>query len=123
MAKKAKSSKGTVYTAGENRWDWENNEPGTSGRGYIIYDPNTKKYSGKYVKYMGSTVAPIEADLGQEALNNHIWNIQNLPFEEEEGPYTLKDIWRNVKQGIKESLTKKPSHKAGGAINYYKFFK
>lgn len=122
MAKKAKSSKGTVYTAGENRWDWENNEVGTAGRGYIVFDPINKKYSGKYVKYMGSGNAPIEADLSQDALNNHIWNIQNLQFEEEQ-PYTWADMWKNIKSGLKESLTKRPSHKTGGTLNYYKFFK
>lgn len=102
MAKRAKSEKGTWYTqTGDYTWDWENNEAGRSGHGSLQFDPNTGKYSGTYWVNGGSTTAPTERTLGEDALMNHVWNLKNLEFKEEE-PLTWQRFWKDFKWGAKD---------------------
>lgn len=98
----ARSEKGTVYTQrNDSTYDWVNDQPGRAGSGTIHLDPNSGGPWGTYTVNGGSTVPYKEKRLGEESLSNHLWNINNLQFEEEK-PFTWEEFKKNFSDWARE---------------------
>lgn len=98
----ATSNMGTIYTqVNDSTYDWINHQPGRAGAGTIHLDPNSGGPWGTYVVNGGSSVADKEKRLSQEALDNHLWNINNLQFTPQK-PFTFEEFKKNIADWARE---------------------